>query len=334
MEPFKPQDILPLWKTIWKLQAAPRCRLLMWNIIFDKIPTGTNLLKRSFHGPFRCHICCADEESTDHLFAYCSVVNTLWHNLSAHIPELKAWHGANIMEAWGNWNRDHTGKLINLPLLVCWAIWTARNNIIFNNIPPSWPSILCHIVADFNLLPAPVSTTPTRTITPLTIDKSKPWAFFDGSAQADGCGGGAVLFLNDAHFYRIQIKYPNGTNNFTELSTAKHLIHFAIQKHCRHLQLFGDSHIVCNWLNSASHCHTYSLRNILDEAIRLISSFESFDCHHIYRELNSDVDQLSKEAAHSHLDQWLIQEMIDGTYHQYYHRPYIYLNRNGSQTQS
>lgn len=78
MEPYRPPQILPHWKTTWKLQAAPRCRLLMWNISFDKIPTGKNLLKQMFHGPFRCHLCCCEEESTDHLFIHCTVTKSLW----------------------------------------------------------------------------------------------------------------------------------------------------------------------------------------------------------------------------------------------------------------
>jgi len=60
MDAFKPPTILPIWRDLWKLDADPRTRLLMWNILFDKIPTGTNLKKRSFHGPFRCHLCCSE----------------------------------------------------------------------------------------------------------------------------------------------------------------------------------------------------------------------------------------------------------------------------------
>lgn len=86
-----------------------------------------------------------------------------------------------------------------------------------------------------------------------------------------------------------------GTNNYVELCITKHLIHFALEKHCRHLQLFGDSKIVCNWLNRASHCNAYSLKHILDEAHRLLSTFDSFTCHHIYREHNSGEDYLSSD---------------------------------------
>ena len=146
----------------------------MWNIIFDKIPTRKNLLKRSFHGPFRCHLCCCEEESIDHLFIHCTVSRDFWHSISSYITSLKAWQGTNSLEAWNNWTREHSGKPINMPLLVCWAIWIARNQIIFNNKDPHWPTILSHTIADYNMLPEIDHTAPTHTFSPITIDKSKP----------------------------------------------------------------------------------------------------------------------------------------------------------------
>lgn len=298
MEPYKPLNILPTWKALWKLGAAPRTRLLMWNILFDKIPTGTNLMKRSFHGPLWCHLCCKEEESTKHLFLKCNVTKELWHNISAHYPSLKVWQGLNIMEAWNCWCREHTRKSINMPLLVYWAIWITRNQVILKNKAPHWPVILSHIISDFDLLPEVDSNAPPHTTRLEIIDKLKLWAYFDGSAQEAGYGGGAILYLNDTHCFKIQIKLSRRTNNFAKLSTTKHIIHFALQKQCRHLQLFGDSQIVCNWLNDASHCYAYSLRHILDEAKILTTSFESFVFRHIYREQNTDADQPSKEAVH------------------------------------
>jgi len=198
------------------------------------------------------------------------------------------------------------GKAKNMPLLSYWSIWIARNQSIFNLKAPHWPSILLHTIADFDLLPEEDTNTPPRTIIPETIDKSKPWAYFDGSTQEAGCGGGVILFLNDTHCFKIQINLGKGTNNYVELNTAKHLIHFALEQHCSHLQLFGNSKIVCNWINNASHCNAFSLRHILGEAQRLISSFDSFVCRHIYREQNTMTDQLSKEAAHIQGNDWLI----------------------------
>eukprot|EP00253_Pinus_taeda_P002467 PITA_02467 len=300
IEPIRPPNIHPTWKALWKLKSAPRTRLLMWNILFDKIPTGSILMKRSFHGPFHCHLCLAEEESTVHLFLKCNT----------------------IFEAWDSWYQHHTGKSRNIPLLVCWAIWIARNKAIFDHYAPHWPSILLNTIADYNIIPEEDSSAPVRILKQLNIDKSKPWAFFDGSAQEAGCGGGVVLHLTDSHCFKLQINLGRGTNNFAELCSTKYIIQFAIQTQCRHLQLFGDSKIVCCWLNNTSQCHAFSLRHILDEARRLTTSFESFTCIHIYREQNTIVDYLSKEAALRQGDQWLIQEELDGQFYQHYHRPF------------
>eukprot|EP00253_Pinus_taeda_P034161 PITA_34161 len=322
IESIRPPDIHPSWKALWKLKSAPRTCLVMWNILFDKIPTGTNLMKRSFHGPFRCHLCLAEEESTEHLFLTCNVTLQFWNSLIGHLPHLRNWHGNNIIDAWETWNQNHTGKSCNIPLLVCWAIWIARNKAIFDHRAPHWPSILLNTIDDYNIIPEEDNTAPVRILRQLNIDKSKPWAFFDGSAQEAGCGGGAILHLNDTHCFKLRINLGRGTNNYAELCTAKHIIHFAIQKQCRHLQLFGDSKIVCSWLNNSSQCHAFSLRHILDEARRLTTSFESFTCLHIYREQNTTADHLSKEVALRQGDQWLIQEEIDGQFYQHYHRPF------------
>lgn len=119
-----------------------------------------------------------------------------------------------------------------------------------------------------------------------------------------------------------------GTNNFADLATAKHLLHFALERNCTQLQLFGDSKLVCNWLNRSSHCSTFSLKHILDEAHTLIASFDNFVCCHIYRECNTGADHLSKEAARRQEEDWLIQEQIDGTFHQFYHMPFMDQHRH------
>eukprot|EP00253_Pinus_taeda_P035221 PITA_35221 len=190
MDLYRPPILQPSWKMIWKLKATPRSRLLMWNIISDKIPTGLNLMKRSFHGPFRCHLCLNAEESTDHLFLSCASSFAFWHSILSHIPLSNQWHGNNLPDAWDNWCHEHIGKSLNLPLLVCWAIWIARNQAIFNLRAPHWPSITLHTVADYNLIPDVSQPAPSRSLRPLPIDKSMPWAFFDGFCLGGGCGGG------------------------------------------------------------------------------------------------------------------------------------------------
>jgi len=108
------------------------------------------------------------------------------------------------------------------------------------------------------------------------FDPNRPWAYFDGAAQEEGCGGGAILHISERHSYSLIMGLIRGTNNFAEHSAALHIIRFALEKNCHALQLFGDSKIVCDWLNKISYCWSFSLRHILDEALRLISNFDYF----------------------------------------------------------
>lgn len=117
MEPYKPLDNNPTWKTLWKLKVAPRTHLLMWNILFDKIPTCVNLMKRSFRGPFWCQLCRNDEKSIEHLFLNCPISKEQWNFIIAHYPFLKNWQGMNILDAWSLWCEKHNGEAINMPLL-------------------------------------------------------------------------------------------------------------------------------------------------------------------------------------------------------------------------
>lgn len=114
-----------------------------------------------------------------------------------------------------------------------------------------------------------------------------------------------------------------GTNNFAELSSTKFLIQHALQIQCRDLQLFGDSKIVCDWINKKSRCSAYTLSHILVEDHHLITSFDTFTCHHIFKERNADADKLSKEAAHKPSGTWMIQEHREGNFYQYYHQPFM-----------
>jgi len=271
----------------------------MWVILKNKIPTGDNLLKRAHHGPFWCHLCKCNNESAIHLFIDCKVAPNLWLSISIALPSPTRWQGALVSEAWSSWwTKAIPKKLRNLPLLVCWGLWIARNNLIFQKSLPHWPSISSRIISDYSLIPEDEDIPRSRTITPESIDHSKPWAYFDGFAQEEGCEGGAILNLFVSHSLHIQMGLGGGTNNFAELFSAKFLIQYALQTQCRDLQLFGDSKIVCDWINKKTRCSAFSLFHILDEAHRLITTFDSFTCQYIYRERNADADSLSKEVAH------------------------------------
>lgn len=114
-----------------------------------------------------------------------------------------------------------------------------------------------------------------------------------------------------------------GTNNYAELITLRHLLHFYLSHECNNLQIFGDSKIMINWFNNITICHAHTLRNILDEVNIFKAHFNSIICHHIFKKHNNNADRISKEAMLLPRGQWMIQEQRGTPHYQYYHRPYI-----------
>lgn len=89
----------------------------------------------------------------------------------------------------------------------------------------------------------------------------------------------------------------NGTNNFAELITLRHLLHFSIGHDCMDLNIYGDSKTIVNWFNNITIFHAHTLSNILNEVNMFKSQFNCISCQHIYREHNSSADEISKEAT-------------------------------------
>lgn len=209
---------------------------------------------------------------------------------ATHSP--RWWQGTSVKDVWLSWWALATLiKARNPPLLICWEIWLARNKLIFWNIISIWHTISAHILAIYHLILYDDVIPSTRTTIPEDINGDYPWAYFDGSAQDGGCGGGAdILYLYYTHFKNIHMGLGMGTNNYAKLITLRHLLQFSLQKHCRNIQIFGDSKIVIYLINKNSSCHSYTLRHIVEEAHTLIALFDLFVSPHIYRDRNQISD--------------------------------------------
>lgn len=112
------------------------------------------------------------------------------------------------------------------------------------------------------------------------------------------------MFLLEAHYSQINLGLGGGTNNETEFMVCKSLILYALEKGVTHLQVFGDSLLVINWLIQSQIFRNTKLQPLLDEILRLKLMFTSFSCAHIYREQNQITDCLSKEALQLDHGHW------------------------------
>ncbi len=165
IEDRKPENLKSWWVSLWKLNAPPRTRLLMWNILENKVPTGSYLEKRAFSGPSQCVMCLEDEESTHHLFLTCPTTRTIWSQVIRTLNLNVNWQGADINTAWEQWwSIMAAEKPKNLSLLVSWYIWIKRNTIIFEDRQVNWDLIHPLICAAYSELPNEISHEKPRII--------------------------------------------------------------------------------------------------------------------------------------------------------------------------
>ena len=175
----------------------------------------------------------------------------------------------------------------------------------------------------FKSYPEHIRVARERRILEVEIDRTSPWAFFDGAAQNNSCGGGAVLFLSESHYFVMSIGLGEGTNNFAELMSLKLLLIFALEKGCNELNFLGDSMNVINWINQAQDCRHLRLAHTLYSIRLLLIRFVSFSCRHVYRENNKEADKASKEGLRLAAGTWTVKETKDGRTQEFYHGPFI-----------
>jgi ribonuclease HI len=314
------------WRKLWKQKCPTKGKLLTWSILENKVPTWDVLQRRQFQGPSWCTLCKAQGETIDHLFLRCPFTLSVWEEASNLNTTIGPWRGDSFEEALADWLSTRTPKNIKpFPIIVAWGVWIARNNSIFKDETQSSPRVAanCLSILDSLNLGAGQGWEIVRRTQVEQIDKGRPWAYFDGAASGDQlhCGGGGCIYLSEQHYYYLRASLGPGTNNFSEIMALKLLLLFAAEKGCTTLQVFGDSLLIIKWENQEHFCHIARLRPYLAEVLRIISTFDTISLSHIYRERNSLVDRLSKEAAQLEYGNWHITEHTEnGSFE--YHGPF------------
>ena len=129
-------EIIPAIKWLWKTCCQLKHKIFFWLLLNDRINTRALLQRKGFFlQDYTCVMCNLHAlETRDHLFFHCQFAQLCWSYICT------------------NWQPAHTGiqeeisnlkQLLSVPyameiiILTCWAIWTTRNDHIFQHIQPS-----------------------------------------------------------------------------------------------------------------------------------------------------------------------------------------------------
>eukprot|EP00253_Pinus_taeda_P031382 PITA_31382 len=131
------------WKNVWEPLALPKVNFFFWTLMHNKILTGDNLAKRKFAGPHWCALCRCNTETAQHLLIDCQFAKEVW-DLMLHDFRINSPTQISVPDLFTEWSHLYPHRIPHkslwhkvwnaLPKFVCWQIWLARNQKIFNDL--------------------------------------------------------------------------------------------------------------------------------------------------------------------------------------------------------
>ncbi|GAU50551.1 hypothetical protein TSUD_281250 [Trifolium subterraneum] len=136
-------------KLIWHSQVPLKVSIFAWRLLRDRLPTKANLVTRGIL-PQAAGFCvsgCETIESSQHLFASCSIFGSIW-------ALVRSWIGITAVDPISL--RDHfvqftysaggsraRRSFLQLIWLTCgWVVWTERNHRLFRGLANSLQQLL------------------------------------------------------------------------------------------------------------------------------------------------------------------------------------------------
>lgn len=136
----QPQQI---WTNVWHFVGIhPKVRALRWRLLSGSLPLCSRLARFIPSIVATCPFCGTLEESADHLFFKCVIVQQVWVKLGFNAISASLSNDEEILSLWQKqFTRCTSNELRRLFFYALWCIWTARNEKVFLNIVISVPSI-------------------------------------------------------------------------------------------------------------------------------------------------------------------------------------------------
>ena len=140
----------PVYKWFWKCSCQQKHKVFFWLLINDRLNTrGLLRRKNMVLDSYSCELCILQrEESLKHLFFRCRFARNCWASIGVHYP----------VHLSPRQLIKRIKRCLNVPfymeiiVLMCWSIWTQRNNWLFNGIDPTVDNCKDYFKTEFAML--------------------------------------------------------------------------------------------------------------------------------------------------------------------------------------
>lgn len=127
--------IHPTYKWLWKSNCQPKHKVFFWLLIKDRLSTRNILKRRNMQlGTYSCALCNSlTEETVEHLFADCAFAAMCWDLIGVMLPQ-----NGSFPELTSQIKDQLNSRFfMDAIILMCWTIWSARNDLIFRGMQRS-----------------------------------------------------------------------------------------------------------------------------------------------------------------------------------------------------
>ncbi|TQD76419.1 hypothetical protein C1H46_038047 [Malus baccata] len=307
---------------IWRPFIPPRYSILVWKILFNKLPTEDQLQRRGIPLAPICQLCHKNSESIDHIFSSCEFAQCAWRWLATQFGTIIPPKGS-LSDLW----LDFLSKRFSPHLRNVWlasgffllmAIRKMRNKVKFEGKPPSF-SRLCrstsawirqvgaltpsHVqgILDRQLLVS-LGISPNSCKAPSIVPvrwHPPPFSWVkvntDGLAKGNpgpaACGG---VFRDSAGYFLggFSLCLGHRTSFYAELHAVILAVELAHARGWQNLWLESDSSSVISCFASGSFSPPWSIHTRWNNCTLLLQNMV-FRCSHIFREGNAVADKLA-----------------------------------------
>eukprot|EP00253_Pinus_taeda_P010548 PITA_10548 len=281
-----------LHSATWKSECIPKVKHFNWTLLKGRILTAENLRKRGIQGPSICCFCKAEEETIQHSFLLCPWVQNCWQQLTSPLEARGRYDQVHSLQK--NWKKDYPhhrrGKtnLIRIwkciPVTLCWNLWLARNNLIFNNIQPRMGTIIAKTMASIsetisvNYIATPDQATWTQ--------EEKDW------------------------YSKYEWGLGEATNNSAEAYSLLMGTNMLLEKGLRNAIIIGDSSIIISSMITGNKFTKKSLNNTRIRILDNLRDLGDSSFRHVLREHNAEADLLASRAVNLKQGQVRIDDCV------------------------
>uniref|UniRef100_A0A803QEG5 Reverse transcriptase n=1 Tax=Cannabis sativa TaxID=3483 RepID=A0A803QEG5_CANSA len=123
------EEIAAFWSKLWKLKLPSKVSNLLWRACTQCLRTLVQLKTKRVDVNLLCPICLEEDESVLHYLVTCRVVKLCWNRVGIGTMVTP---GSGFLDwCWGVFQHATSDQLC-LMATVCWAVWGARNDLVWN----------------------------------------------------------------------------------------------------------------------------------------------------------------------------------------------------------